>query len=234
MTLGNRRSPELAEVIKSALNDHTDGLHFAIPGKIESYDPIMQKANVKPLLKRKVIGRDATEFVEELPVVPEVPVAFPRGGGFFLSFPLEKGDLVLLIVVDRSIDAYTYSTGAVDTDPEDVRAHDLSDAVALPCFYPFTRALKCEVTSGAVFGSETGAQVRAKKDAVEVTSNGLPAVIPPITIPPIPGKGFVAMAAKLAALFNVHTHSVSGAVTGPPATLWTEANVSSSNLKANG
>lgn len=232
MTLGNRRSPELAEVIKSALNDHTDGLHFAIPGKIESYDPIMQKANVKPLLKRKVIGRDATEFVEELPVVPEVPVAFPRGGGFFLSFPLEKGDLVLLIVVDRSIDAYTYSTGAVDTDPEDVRAHDLSDAVALPCFYPFTRALKCEVTSGAVFGSETGAQVRAKDSAIEVTSSGLPASI----------GGFVALATKVTTeltkiqtFLQTHTHTgvtVGTGITGATTMLYTPSSVASTNLKA--
>lgn len=232
MSLGNTRSPELSEVLSAAMNGHTDGLHFALPGKIEKYDSLLQKADVKPLLKRIIIGRDGSQYSEELPVIPEVPVCFPRGGGFLMTFPLAKGDLVLLVVCDRSIDSFVYSTGTIDTDPQDVRAHDLSDAVAIPCFYPFTRPIKCDVTQGAVFGSETGAQVRAKDSAIEVTSSGLPASI----------GGFVALATKvmteltkIQTFLQTHTHTgvtVGTGSTGATTMLYTPSTVASTNLKA--
>lgn len=187
MSLEQQRTPALAEVIRAAVSSSISGLSVALPGKVEKYDSTLQKADVKPLLKRTVVGRDGSETVEELPVVPEVPIVFPRGGGYFLSLPIEKGDLVLLVVCDRSIDDFAYSTGTTDTDPIDLRSHDLSDAVAFPGFYPFTQPIKSLLTGGAAFGQETGAQVRPKGSAVEITSSGLSASI----------GGAVAMATKV-------------------------------------
>lgn len=222
-TTEQSRQPELAEVLSAAMSGAVDGLFVALPGKVESYDSVMQKANVKPLLQRRVFARDGSEGVESLPVIPDVPIAFPRGGGFFLSFPLQKGDLVLLVCCDRSIDSFVYSTGQVDVDPVDVRSHDLSDAVAIPCFYPFTRPIKCDVTQGAVFGSETGAQVRAKDAAIEITSNGLPTST----------GGFVALANLLITAFNSHVHATAGTGTpSAPTVPWTTPMIASKNLKA--
>ena len=232
MSVGQSRTPELAEVVKAAIAEGFSGLHVAMPGKVEKYDPILQKADVKPLIQRPVVARDGTESLEPLPVIPEVPVCFPRGGGFFCSFPLAKGDNVLLVFCDLSTDAFAYSTGSVDTDPVDLRQHDLTDAVAIPGFYPFPKAIKSLIGEGAAFGSETGAQVRAKGDGIEVTSNGLPEVVPPLPFtPPLvpPPKGFVAMAAKMADIFNKHSHATLGA---PPSTLINEGAIASSNLKA--
>jgi hypothetical protein len=223
MSLEQQRTPALAEVIRAAVSSSISGLAVALPGKIEKYDSTLQKADVKPLLKRTVIGRDGTETAEALPVIPEVPVVFPRGGGYFLSLPIEKGDLVLLVVCDRSIDDFAYSTGTTDTDPVDLRSHDLSDAVAFPGFYPFTKPIKSLLAGGAAFGQETGAQVRANGSAIEITSNGLPASI----------GGFVALANLLITAFNTHTHPTAG--TGAPSVPtvpWTLPMIASSNLKA--
>jgi len=230
--LGQTRSPELAEVIKAAVADGLEGVYVALPGKVEKYDAATQKADVKPLLKRNVVARDGSETVEALPVIPDVPICFPRGGGFFLSFPLQKGDNVLLIFCDRSIDNYAYSTGAVDVDPVDLRSHDLTDAVAFPGFYPFTKPIKSLVGSGAAFGDETGAQVRAKGTTIEITSNGLPASI----------GGFVALAnlvlaelTSIATALTTHVHAgvtVGVGSTGVAAPVYIPGAVASSNLKA--
>ena len=52
-----------------------------------------------------------------------------------MSFPYEVGDYVLLCFMDRSIETWLTNGGTVD--PKDSRMHDLSDAMALPCGYPF-------------------------------------------------------------------------------------------------
>jgi hypothetical protein len=70
-----------------------------------------------------------------------IPIMFPSSGTGILSFPIKPGDPVLLIISDRSIDNYTYSEGIVPVDPTDRKTHDLSDAIAIPGFYPYRKAL---------------------------------------------------------------------------------------------
>jgi hypothetical protein len=49
--------------------------------------------------------------------------------------PVDVGDYVLLLFNEKSIDSFSQIGGLVD--PDDMRKHDLTDAVALPGFYPF-------------------------------------------------------------------------------------------------
>ena len=111
MRMGQTRSPDLAEVLRAAVFQGLADTHTAMPGRVEKYDSQRQKADVKPLLKRTVVNLDGTELSEELPVIPDVPVVFPRAGGFFISLPIKKGDFVLLVFCERSIDNYTAGQG---------------------------------------------------------------------------------------------------------------------------
>ncbi len=164
MSLVTSRSPELVEVLRAAVEQGLLDLHTAMPGKIEQYNAEQQKANVKPLLQRTVINNDGTEFTEALPIIPDVPVIFPRAGGFFLSFPVAPGDFVLLVFCERSIDSYTAGTGG-DTDPIDLRHHDLSDAVAFVGFAPFSQAIGQAHSENMVLGKDNnGAQIHIKND----------------------------------------------------------------------
>lgn len=188
MNIETSRTPSMEELLEAATHEALSDVFSCLPGKIELYDPAQQKANVKPLIKRRYLGEDGDEGIDELPVITDVPVLFPRGGGYFLSFPVKKGDNVTLLFVDRSIDDYVGSDGATDTAPLDFRQFDISDAVAIPAWSTFLNSIKDVVASGAVFGKEGGPQVRVNDTAVEVTSNGAPVAL-----------DFVAMALKVEA-----------------------------------
>jgi hypothetical protein len=63
-----------------------------------------------------------------------VPVHFPSGGGYGLTFPIKSGDHCLLMFSERCIDNWFVNGGTAP--PDDFRQHDLSDAFALVGFSP--------------------------------------------------------------------------------------------------
>jgi len=125
-------APSLATAVKKAITFSLTDVNTCLPGRIEKYDYAKQKADVKPLIKKLYV--DGT--TEALPVIVNVPVVWPRGGGGSLTFPLEKGDGVLLVFSQRSLDTWLSKGG--DTGPGDPRKFDLSDAIAIPGLFPFS------------------------------------------------------------------------------------------------
>ncbi len=165
------RSPSTPEAFGRVVESYVSEINVALPGRVETYDATKQTADIKPLVKRRVRTESGAELLEELPVIPGVPVAFPRGGGFFLSFPLERGDFVELVFHSRSIDKWFSGDGG-DTDPDDFRTHDLSDAVAHPGLYPLTRALAQADASKMVVGADGGLQMRIGDALIELGTTG--------------------------------------------------------------
>jgi hypothetical protein len=160
------RTPSLSELF--ALHEGVVGrsISCALPGRVEKYDSATQKADIKPLIKDRIPTRDGSELLEPLAVIPGVPIIFPRAGGFFITLPVAKDDLVTLIFCDRSIDNYKSGKGT-DTDPDDFRMHDKTDAVAFPGFYPFSRSIgDSGVDSDLVLGKEDGAVVHITADTI--------------------------------------------------------------------
>jgi len=99
-------------------------LRVALPGVILSFDGEAQTASVQPLISQVMV--DGT--TQLLPVLQDVPVSFPRGGGFVLTFPVGPGDECQLTFNDRCIDGWWASGNP--SEPLDYRVHDLSDATA--------------------------------------------------------------------------------------------------------
>jgi hypothetical protein len=58
-----------------------------------------------------------------------VPVVFPGGGGFALTFPLKAGDEALVVFSSRCID-YWWVSGKISQQAE-LRMHSLSDGFAI-------------------------------------------------------------------------------------------------------
>lgn len=148
------RNPTLEEVLSIALEAQMGRIHTSIPGRIESYDSSTQKATVKPLVKNVEIPSEGNEIVDDLPVINDVPVIFPRSAGFFLSFKVAPGDLVLLLFCERSVDEWVHGNGE-NQEPADPRRHSLSDAVCIPGLFPFKKALKNSDTSGVKLGEDS-------------------------------------------------------------------------------
>jgi hypothetical protein len=103
-----------------------------MPGIVQSFDASTQLATVQPAIRRIFITRDGdkeTLVPDDLPILINVPVIFPRGGGFSLTFPVRSGDECLLVFCERSIDDW-HETGKVKA-PTTKRFHSLSDATAI-------------------------------------------------------------------------------------------------------
>lgn len=220
MSIATTRDPTLAEVFDIARNAIINSINVAIPGRIEKYDEAEQKADVKPLIKLAQLGSDGERIVDTLPVIPEVPVVFPRNGDYFMSLPLAKGDFVLLVVCSQSIDRWVASSGD-DVDPADPRRHDWSDAVCLPGLFPFQSSLSSAHKDNMVLGHDSGVQIHISMDLINLGEED--------------AAEFVALADKtdqrisdledafndfLSMTYNVHTHPyvdtpIGGATTSP-------------------
>jgi hypothetical protein len=163
--VSDTRTPALAEVLRAAIENALFDVHTALPGRVEKYDAAKQKMDVKPLLKRIIVLDGGNEITEEIPVIRDVPVIFPRAGGFFISFPIQAGDHVLLIFNERSIDKFVSNGG----DDPDLRMHDISDAVAIPGFYPFNKAIGAIDEDDMQIGHDGGvAIIHIKENGIHV------------------------------------------------------------------
>lgn len=121
----------LSEALAAVREELLAELRVSMPGEIVQYDHTQQLAQVKPLLSRRY--RDGE--VQELPLVNDVPVVWPRSGGAAITLPVNPGDSCLLVFADRSLDRWLSTGGTVA--PGDGRKHHLSDAVAIMGLVPF-------------------------------------------------------------------------------------------------
>jgi hypothetical protein len=135
---GERPLNNLAERIadpNEAIKRNNDALSAAIrvslPAIVVSFNAVKQTISAQPAIKEKRVDR-ATGSIEwvALPVLQDIPVQFPQGGGVALTFPLAPGDEVLLVFADSCIDSW-HQFGNLQ-QWNDRRRHDLSDAFAIP------------------------------------------------------------------------------------------------------
>lgn len=194
-------------VILRALHDARDaGLHVSLPCQVQSYDATRQVADLQPLLQQITADSETGEqLAESLPVLPNVPIAFPRAGSFFMSWPLAAGDFVNVVFADRPI-GQLRATGA-ESDPGDLSTHTLDGGVGYPGFWPDGQQLNEASATGLVFGVDGGVQYRVTADGfLEAgTAAGM--------------LDFVALAQKvLTELTNLQTHFavVEGVISGAP------------------
>lgn len=123
----------LVDALRSAIDSRLLELHTAIPAEVLSFDATKATVNVQPSIKRKM----SDGSVVSLPVIQNVPICYPQGNGSIICFPLAKGDPVLLVFSERSLDIWWTKGGNVD--PLDARKHNLSDAIAIPGVTPGPR-----------------------------------------------------------------------------------------------
>lgn len=204
-------------------------VHVALPGKVDTYDASQQKATIKPLLKRCVVTAEGEEVLEALPSIPDVPIVFPRAGDFFISLPIQPGDHVLLVFNERSIDLYTDSSGE-DTNPVDLRKHHLSDAVAYPGFYPFSKSLTDADANDLVVGVNSGMQLHMRPGQAEFEDGTTQQSM-------VVAEALETFYGAVKAMFDSHAHPTGVGPSGPPAPLfpaYTPGTINSNKVKLPG
>lgn len=146
-----QHKPSLIDVVLAAIRFELAKVHTSIPGVIVEYDRASQRATVQPAIAGAYVDPDTRDLVREpLPPIPDVPVAFPSGDGYSVTFDLAVGDRVLLVFSERSTEEFR-ATGDEGVEPGDLRRFDLSDAVAFPAALQFSEPVPAEgVATGAL------------------------------------------------------------------------------------
>lgn len=121
----------LRQTISKVVERQMESLYTNLPAEVVDYDSTTQTCTVQPLINY----RYEDGVVLEEPVVSNVPVIFPSAGGGIISFPVQRGDTVLLCFSMRSIDGWVEGQGDAVT-PSERRLHELNDAIAIPGLYP--------------------------------------------------------------------------------------------------
>lgn len=144
-------------VFRTAIPAALASVWTALPGIIESFDAATQTAVVQPAVQGQFTASDGTVMLVDLPLIPDVPVQFPSGGGFTLTFPVSAGDECLLVFASRGIDAW-HALGGVQ-QPTAARRHALSDAFAMVGVRSVPRALPAVSTTAVQLRSDDGASM---------------------------------------------------------------------------
>lgn len=128
----NRNPERKITTLKATLDAHfhakMKNLNIALPAIIQSYDPTSKRAKVLPAIDTLF----ATGKSQAKPPLANVPVLMPSGGGFTATFPLRKGDAVMLLVSQRGIAEFKKAYKRVL--PTRTSFFSLVDAVAIPGF----------------------------------------------------------------------------------------------------
>ena len=182
----------------------------ALPGRVQSFDPSKQAADVEPLVHDTWDAEDGSLQTGPLPVIPSVPVCFPGSGGWRVTFPIAKGDTGLLVFCSRSIDRWLSEGGSVD--PQDDRTHDLSDAVFIPGLNDLAHPIDPFKSDRMTLGKVGGTQIHLKPSGTQIGTDDASQLdwVPIGT----PLKTFLT---NLLTTLNALNLPVSGATAGPPA-----------------
>jgi hypothetical protein len=225
--------PDLVDVLEGREEDLLLRLNTALPARVQRYDHALQVVDAVPLVRAPVPRADGTHDVEDLPVVPSVPVVWPRVGAWGLSMALAEGDTGLLVCLESDLGTWRAGDGSV-VAPVNLQRHHLSHAVFVPGLYVRSRPLARAATGTAavVLGSDTtGARITLRTDgSLEIAQGDVVvarvAADGTIHLGASSASSFVALAtlvdARLAAIrtaYNAHTHAVSGGATLVPAAL---------------
>jgi hypothetical protein len=138
------RLGDLEEGIRLQIKLALLSLQTAMPVSVISVNMADMTASAQPLIRAllspsmppsmlaqipNVITDSAGNSWATLPPLVKLPIIFPGGGGFSLTFPIREGDEAIAIFSSRSIDNW-WSSGGVQ-NPVEIRAHDLSDGFLL-------------------------------------------------------------------------------------------------------
>lgn len=154
---------ELVDQINRTARKATEGMHTALPGRIEKFDPGTGLATVKPVAKFKKPNGETMDF----PVVSGVPVVFPQSANVSIAWPIKEGDGCLLVFAESALDYWMYGK---ETDT--ALKFDLSNAIAIPGISPKGRdamQTACAEDAAVVKAGSTVLKVRA--DGVFITGN---------------------------------------------------------------
>lgn len=150
------QEPSIDESFDEIFKSYQSELKTGIPAIATEVDLNQQWVTVQPLFNRTFLDDDDNEVQKNYSVIHNVPLKFPRWGGFVITFPVKVGDMVWLNFAERSLDTFKDSSGSEIVDPKINRMHDINDAVAMFGFSTRKNKINNYHTQDLVLRSESG------------------------------------------------------------------------------
>jgi hypothetical protein len=188
-------------------------LWTALPGIIQSFDPVAMTCVVQPAIQALVRDEAGNLSPVNLPLLLDCPVQFPAGGGCTLTFPVKANDECLVVFASRCIDSW-WQSGGIQAQAE-LRMHDLSDGFALLGFRSQPRVIGSVSSSAAQLRSDDGVavvEVNPTSHAINITTTASVNLTAPVINLAATGQALLKFVTEaFQALFNSHTHASGGA-----------------------
>lgn len=132
------QQPKLPDLFRAALRNLQLQMRTHTVGTVVTYNPTTQRANITVDILQVIKDNTASPTpanpnptATQPPVIlKDVPVAWPRAGTGYLTFPLAPGDKGELHVQDRSLQQWLEL--GIATDPVSAFTHTLGDSVFHP------------------------------------------------------------------------------------------------------
>jgi hypothetical protein len=125
----DERLDDPEESLRLALENSQSQIWTAMPAIVQAVNLTAQTLSVQPSIQGVTSNPDGSTQAVNMPLLVDVPIVWPRAGGFALTFPVAVGDEVLVVFASRCIDAW-WQGGGVGA-PAEARMHDLSDGFAI-------------------------------------------------------------------------------------------------------
>jgi hypothetical protein len=197
-------SSDDSDVATLAAREMMKALRVSMPGIVDTFYPAKQTVDVQPAIKSKFVGQDPVA----LPLCLDVPVVFPSGGNHVMTFPLAKGDEVLIVFGDRAMDTW-WANGGIQL-PSELRFHDLSDGYAIPGISSQPRKMVPSISASA-----TELRTRDGAFIVRFESTLFSAGVKNVQ-PAVVGLDLTKMLHDLLTALKAHTHPTGTGPSGPP------------------
>lgn len=157
------RFGEYQNSLNAALSGWQADIWTAMPCVVDTVNFQAATLTAVPAIKAYIADKTGAQTLATMPTLLDVPIVFPRGGGYAATFPIKPGDECLVVFANRNIDAW-WQNGGVQP-PLTARFHDLSDGFAIPGPWCQATVMKNISPNTARFTSEDGLQyVELDKD----------------------------------------------------------------------
>lgn len=153
MITTDERAPSERREQDLKLRQTVNNVRVAMPGIIQSFDATEQTVTVQCAIREK-INMDGNLSWQEIPLLLDVPIIFPRAGNYILTMPIQAGDECLVVFGDSCMDAWWQSGGV--QNQIDCRRHDLSDGYAIVGLYSQPRRITNYSTNTAQLRNISG------------------------------------------------------------------------------
>lgn len=173
------RSADLDDAVRIALEGWQAGIFTCDVGIIESSNG--HTCTLTIATQQQVQARDGTKTWVTLPQLVDVPLAFPSGGGFALTFPVQLGDECIVFFAQRCLDAW-WQSGGVQQQAE-LRVHDISDGIAFVGIRSNPRRIAGVSQSAAQLRSDDGSTVVEVADGtITLKAPSIVTIDAPVTV----------------------------------------------------